>query len=362
MRPRSSVSCPRGSRTTTESPRIPLSVFFRQRSFAPSKSQNYVSGKSGVRPASPRERTILYEYIWFGGMLVAQVDSGTVTHWTFTDHLGTPLIQTDTAGAVYWRAEHEPYGRVFALRPPTLADQHQPLRLPGQEAERFNLGTNGSTERFYNIFRWYRSNWGRYTQSDPAEFESGDLNLYRYVLDNPIRFSDPHGLSVCGAAQTLSDLTCFAMGNLPSRTLGSNSSVTQDVQRTPVMDDIRDKYQANGCKDGTYCGDFQYRQLGTTLTIAGQAAGGFCAKLTTLRPGQVLVQAWNDWGLESGTRFPRIPGQATNRSNPSIQQMVCGAPLAWPKSILENRTSGPFQTVRTRYMWMENLCCGCPSP
>jgi hypothetical protein len=88
---------------------------------------------------------------------VAQVDAGTTTHWTFTDHLGTPTIQTDTSAAIYWRAEHEPYGKVFALR---SADQHQPLRLPGQEAEQLNLGPNGATERSYNIFRWYRPTWG----------------------------------------------------------------------------------------------------------------------------------------------------------------------------------------------------------
>ncbi len=101
---------------------------------------------------------VLYEYIWFNGHPVAQVDPGPTTHWTVTDHLGTPLIRTDDTGSISWRAEHEPYGTVFALR---TADQHQPLRLPGQEAEQLNLGANGATERSYNIFRWYRTAWGR---------------------------------------------------------------------------------------------------------------------------------------------------------------------------------------------------------
>ena len=146
---------------------------------------------------------ILYEYVWFNGHPVAQVDAGTTTHWTFTDHLGTPLIQTDDSGAVYWRAEHEPYGSVFALR---TADQHQPLRLPGQEAEQLNLGPNGATERSYNIFRWYRPSWGRYTQADPLRwlyslmndpqrFE-GAVNSYRYALSSPTSYVDPLGLLV----------------------------------------------------------------------------------------------------------------------------------------------------------------------
>lgn len=48
----------------------------------------------------------------------------------------------------------------------------------------------------YNTFRWYRAGWGRYTQSDPLDFEGGDINLYRYALANPLRFADPLGLDV----------------------------------------------------------------------------------------------------------------------------------------------------------------------
>jgi RHS repeat-associated protein len=151
--------------------------------------------------SSPRDRAILYEYIWFNGQPVAQVDGATVVHWTFTDHLGTPMTQTDAAGTVFWRVEYEPYGRVFAKRPTGLADQHQPLRLPGQEAEQFNLGLNGLTERSYNVFRWYRANWGRYTQSDPIGLKGG-TNLFAYVNDRPTFFIDPFGLCCTNVDRT----------------------------------------------------------------------------------------------------------------------------------------------------------------
>jgi RHS repeat-associated protein len=150
---------------------------------------------------------IAYEYVWFNGHPAAQIDFGTTTHWTFTDHLGTPLLQTDSGGNTYWRAEYEPYGKIFALR---TGDQHQPLRLPGQEAEQLNLLPNGATERSYNVFRWYRPGWGRYTQPDPISqprflFETGGVSppfaskdgtsLFAYVSGNPMRYSDPLGLA-----------------------------------------------------------------------------------------------------------------------------------------------------------------------
>jgi hypothetical protein len=60
---------------------------------------------------------ITYEYVWFAGQPAAQFDVATNTaHWTFTDHLGTPVLQTNTAGAVDWRAEYDPYGTVNTLR------------------------------------------------------------------------------------------------------------------------------------------------------------------------------------------------------------------------------------------------------
>jgi RHS repeat-associated protein len=132
---------------------------------------------------------IAYEYIWFNGHPVAQVDAGGATHWTFTDHLGTPLVLTNSDGSTYWRAEYEPFGAVYALR---SADVHQPLRLPGQEAEQLNLGANGVTEREYNVHRWYRGGWGRYSQVDPL-MPSGN-NEYAYADDGPINGMDPDGL------------------------------------------------------------------------------------------------------------------------------------------------------------------------
>jgi RHS repeat-associated protein len=47
----------------------------------------------------------------------------------------------------------------------------------------------------YNIFRWYRAGWGRYTQADPLGIE-GDPHPYPYALNNPVRFIDLLGLSV----------------------------------------------------------------------------------------------------------------------------------------------------------------------
>jgi RHS repeat-associated protein len=129
---------------------------------------------------------IAYEYVWFGGQPVAQFDTATNTpHWTFTDHLGTPILQTNAADAVDWRVEYEPYGTTYTIR--SGAARHQPLRFPGQEFD------EASPSQSYNIFRWYRQGWGRYTQADPIRL-SGGLNLYGYASGDPVDILDRRGL------------------------------------------------------------------------------------------------------------------------------------------------------------------------
>lgn len=126
-----------------------------------------------------------YEYVWFGGEPLAQIETANGTiHWYFNDHIGAPVLTTDSTGSVDWRVEREPYGARYAR---VGADRHQPLGLPGQELV--------EATRQYNIFRWYRSEWSRYTQSDPFGIEA-DFNEYRYAADSPLRYVDPDGLRV----------------------------------------------------------------------------------------------------------------------------------------------------------------------
>jgi RHS repeat-associated protein len=155
---------------------------------------------------------IAYEYVWFNGEPLAQIETATgVTHWYFNDHIGAPVLTTSSTGAVDWRVEREPYGNSYVR---TGADRHQPLGLPGQEAHE-------SVDRQYNLFRWYRSSYGRYSQVDPLSYGGGGVFLelpnrsgfawlhattqtgtfdrtkqeYSYVSARPTAWADPLGLA-----------------------------------------------------------------------------------------------------------------------------------------------------------------------
>ena len=126
-----------------------------------------------------------WDYIWFADQPLAQINVATgTTRWSFNDHLETPVLQTDATGAVVWRLELEPYGEAFAQR--AGSTEYQPLRFPGQED-----GVEG--EKYYNVFRWYRGAWGRYTQADPIGIR-GSLNAFGYGNQAPVVNTDRLGL------------------------------------------------------------------------------------------------------------------------------------------------------------------------
>jgi RHS repeat-associated protein len=139
-----------------------------------------------------------HEIAWFNGRPIAQLILGSVANFTFTDHLGTPILQTDASGAIQWRAEYEPYGDIWTMRlnsdgVTVAAAGDQPLRFPGQEY----AGKWEGTEERYNIHRWYRSVGGRYTQVDPVDMPGQE---YAYGSENPGRYSDRLGLLNTGQA------------------------------------------------------------------------------------------------------------------------------------------------------------------
>jgi RHS repeat-associated protein len=141
---------------------------------------------SNVWAFSAADKNIHYEIVWFAGRPIAQVTPGGARLYTFTDHLGTPILQTDATANVTWRAEYEPFGNIWEMRTGTRTDQ--PLRFPGQEVA---MNWEGQEEN-YNIHRWYKGGWGRYTQNDPLA--QGEANGYAYAAQNPLSISDPLGL------------------------------------------------------------------------------------------------------------------------------------------------------------------------
>jgi RHS repeat-associated protein len=137
---------------------------------------------------------LIQETVWLGDIPVAvlkpNVGGGINVHYVHTDHLNTPRrISRPSDGAILWRWDSDPFGTTAANEDAdgdtnTFAFNH---RFPGQYYDH-------ETGLHYNYYRHYDPHTGRYVQSDPIGL-AGGLNTYLYVDGNPLRWTDPLGLS-----------------------------------------------------------------------------------------------------------------------------------------------------------------------
>lgn len=130
------------------------------------------------------------------------VPAETLTTWVFTegmsvpaaklvngqqysiisDHLGTPCQAFDNSGEKVWECELDISGKVRKLAgDPDLV----PFRYQGQYED-------PETGLYYNRFRYYSPDEGRYISKDPVGVQGG-LNQYSYVRDTN-KWIDPNGL------------------------------------------------------------------------------------------------------------------------------------------------------------------------
>ncbi|HTO47861.1 MAG TPA: RHS repeat-associated core domain-containing protein [Burkholderiales bacterium] len=124
-----------------------------------------------------------------GNVQCQQAGPSTATlYYVNADHLNTPRAVTNQQQQLVWRWENtEPFGNSLPEDNPSgLGSFEFPLRFPGTYADR-------ETGLFYNYFRDYDPQTGRYVQSDPIGL-GGGINPYLYGRANPLRFTDPRGL------------------------------------------------------------------------------------------------------------------------------------------------------------------------
>ncbi|MEW5788554.1 MAG: RHS repeat-associated core domain-containing protein [Pseudomonadota bacterium] len=119
------------------------------------------------------------------GEYVSRSDGTNSTRYFHTDHLGSIEVVTDEAGAVIARYAFDPWGkRTTVSGDGTLADQG----FTGHE-----MLDNGFIHMGGRI---YDPVIGRMLSADPyiqAPYLGQNLNRYSYVLNNPLRFTDPDG-------------------------------------------------------------------------------------------------------------------------------------------------------------------------
>ena len=100
------------------------------------------------------------------------------------DHMGSTLEMVDTSGSVQAQYNYDPDGQFTQLQGNLASD----LLFAGYY---FHSRSGLSV----TLRRHYQAGFARWISRDPIG-ETGGINLYRYVLNNPISVTDPYGSDI----------------------------------------------------------------------------------------------------------------------------------------------------------------------
>ena len=115
------------------------------------------------------------------------IDRGGSRAYVATDHLGSPRVITDAAGATLRTIEYDAFGQVTG----GTGDFRLPIGYAG-----------GLSDPVTGLVRFGKRDYepasGRWTAEDPTFFAGSPGNLYAYVGSNPTTLTDPTGLVCVG--------------------------------------------------------------------------------------------------------------------------------------------------------------------
>jgi len=147
--------------------------------------------------------TTIFVYNASGQMIAEYATTAPTTpkiSYLTSDTLGTPRINTNTSGAVSARHDYMPFGEeIIGLGGRSSSNDYQADYI----RQKFT-GQLRDTESGLDYFnaRYYSSFQGRFSSIDPINITNQRLadpqriNLYVYVRNNPLKFSDPSGMDL----------------------------------------------------------------------------------------------------------------------------------------------------------------------
>jgi RHS repeat-associated protein len=134
--------------------------------------------------------TVTAKCIYAGGIdnPVAVIKS-TGTFYYQQDALGNVTALTDSTGSIVESYTYDAFGKptIKDGSGSTISTPMQPFLFTGREYD-------PETTLYHYRTRAYSPELGRFLQPDSIGFRGGDLNLYRYVSNNPVNRSDAFGM------------------------------------------------------------------------------------------------------------------------------------------------------------------------
>ncbi|MBP9092507.1 RHS repeat-associated core domain-containing protein [bacterium] len=160
----------------------------RQKAVSGVKTNYYYSGFQRLADydgSAGTPGTLLNRYVYGTGLddVLIQITAGGTKTYYHSNHQGSVIATTNSAGAVLNRFTYGPFGESAALTGTTH----------GYTGQRYD----SETGLYYFKMRQYSPKLGRFLQADPIGM-AGGINLYAYVGNSPLTATDSMGLAADG--------------------------------------------------------------------------------------------------------------------------------------------------------------------
>lgn len=129
------------------------------------------------------------------------------------DPVTSVVAVTGHAGTLDWQVFYTPFGEELG----STGTSANTLRFTGRERD-------PDTGLYYFRARYYDPEIGRFLSEDPLGFDGGDVNLYAYAANNPLRFNDPSGNCPVCITAGIGALIGAGGGALTAAVQGKNAS------------------------------------------------------------------------------------------------------------------------------------------
>jgi RHS repeat-associated protein len=292
--------------------------------------------------------------VYWDGQMVAFRSYEGLTYFDHEDPLGTERIRTNYAGSTASTYQSLPWGDGYSSTVNNAGGDQDNLHFAGLERD-----AESGTE--HAQFRNYASVQGRWLGPDPymGSYDLTNpqsLNRYAYVLNNPLSFTDPSGLTV-NCSMTQDGLQCVDNGGLSDNDCSSDYTVCV----APGMDCVA--YGTEGCitadNPGSQSttpglGSRNYSSVGFFAPNNPVPAhgwwhyGNYCGPGGAGTPGNPTGSACqaHDTCYTQGGFSPGSNLQGPNAQLQSCNQKLCDAVRARKSALLGPVAASPLRTSR----------------
>ena len=169
-------------------------------------SKTLIKDEIGSDCTSPNVCPRTTNYVYDGQSIILEYQNGSITaKYTHGPNIDEPLAVEKSGQTYYYHADG--LGSISSLSDPSGSivqtysyDSFGNMTATGSISQPYTYTAreyDGETGMYFYRARFYDPKAGRFKTKDPIGFAGGDVNLYAYVANNPINWTDPLGLCKC---------------------------------------------------------------------------------------------------------------------------------------------------------------------